>query len=74
MKAVAISLFASFWLLFAQSAEGGTENSMASSKILEFGDRGKRNMLYDVRQRPQAVLLHDRLYIVYNGDATPPSD
>ena len=28
-------------------------------------------MLYDARQRPQSVLLHDRVYIVFNGDATP---
>ena len=27
-------------------------------------------MLYDARQRPQSVLLHGRLYIVYNGDAS----
>ncbi len=42
----------------------------SSSSILEFGSNGKRNMLYDARQRPQAVLLHGRLYIVYNGDAS----
>ena len=28
-------------------------------------------MLYDSRQRPQSVYLKDRLYLVYNGDATP---
>ena len=42
----------------------------SSSAILEFGSNGKRNMLYDARQRPQSVLLHGRLYIVYNGDAS----
>ena len=42
----------------------------SSSAILEFGSHGKRNMLYDARQRPQSVLLHGRLYIVYNGDAS----
>ena len=42
-----------------------------SSRILAFGSEGKRNMLYDARQRPQSVLLHGRLYIVYNGDAIP---
>ena len=41
-----------------------------SSAILEFGSHGKRNMLYDARQRPQSVLLHGRLYIVYSGDAS----
>jgi hypothetical protein len=35
-----------------------------------FGDgTGKFKMLYDVRQRPQALLLHDTVYLVYNGDA-----
>ena len=38
--------------------------------LLEFGNNGKRNMLYDARQRPQSVLLHGRLYVVYNGDAS----
>ena len=28
-------------------------------------------MLYDGRQRPQSVLLKNRLFIVYNGDARP---
>ena len=42
----------------------------SSFAILEFGSNGKRNMLYDARQRPQSVLLHGRLYIVYNGDAS----
>lgn len=41
----------------------------SSSQIQAFGINGKRNMLYDARQRPQSVLLHGRLYIVYNGDA-----
>ena len=39
-------------------------------RILSFGVNGKRNMLYDARQRPQSVLLHGRLYIAYNADAT----
>jgi hypothetical protein len=36
-----------------------------------FAHGGKFKMLYDCRQRPQSVLLHHRLYIVYNGDAEP---
>ena len=68
---VGVGVLLVFGTLFAQSPEGGAGNAVASSDILEFGNRGKRNMLYDARQRPQAVLLHDRLYIVYNGDATP---
>ena len=34
-------------------------------------DGGKFKMLYDARQRPQTVMLHGRLFIVYNGDAKP---
>lgn len=36
-----------------------------------FAHGGKFKMLYDVRQRPQSVLLQSRLFIVYNGDAKP---
>ena len=41
------------------------------TNIIPFGECGKFKMLYDCRQRPQSVLLNDRLYIVYNGDAKP---
>jgi hypothetical protein len=51
--------------LQAQNAEAS-----APGEILSFGVNGKRNMLYDARQRPQSVLLHGRVYIVYNADAT----
>lgn len=43
----------------------------ANQKSRPFADAGKFKMLYDVRQRPQSVFLHDRLYVVYNGDAKP---
>lgn len=36
-----------------------------------FASDGKFKMLYDCRQRPQSVLLHGRLFIVYNGNARP---
>ena len=48
-----------------------TGEASSAHSILEFGSNGKRNMLYDARQRPQSVLLHGRLYIVYNADASP---
>ncbi len=41
---------------------------------LAFARGGKFKMLYDARQRPQSVLLHGRLFIVYNGDAEPTSN
>ncbi|MEM9159109.1 MAG: BNR-4 repeat-containing protein, partial [Verrucomicrobiota bacterium] len=37
-------------------------------EILPFGNAGQEKMLYDVRQRPQAVYLKDTLYLVYNGE------
>lgn len=51
--------------LQAQAAEASVRD-----EILTFGVNGKRNMLYDARQRPQSVLLHGRVHIVYNADAT----
>ncbi len=42
-----------------------------SIEAVPFADDGKIKMFYDSRQRPQSVLLHDHLYIVYNGNATP---
>jgi hypothetical protein len=42
-----------------------------TSTPLAFAHGGKLKMLYDCRQRPQSVLLNDRLYVVYNGDAEP---
>jgi hypothetical protein len=38
---------------------------------LAFAHGGKFKMLYDCRLRPQSVLLNNRLYIVYHGDASP---
>ena len=39
--------------------------------VYPFGNNGKLKMLYDARQRPQSVLLHGRLHIVFNADARP---
>lgn len=43
----------------------------SASAPMPFGETGKFNMLYDVRQRPQAIYLNGVVYIVYNGDAEP---
>lgn len=61
------ALLIAAWGTNAASVDAG--DPFAAFDVLEFGSRGKRNMLYDVRQRPPSVLLHGRLYIVYNGDA-----
>ena len=41
----------------------------AGKRPIAFADGGKFKMLYDCRQRPQSVLVNNRLYLVYNGDA-----
>ena len=51
-----------------------TPEVCSDDEVLPFGKKGKFKMLYDVRQRPQSVLLHGRLFLVYNGDATPTED
>lgn len=39
--------------------------------ILPFGERGGIKMLYDARQRPQAVYLRGRVFIGFKGGASP---
>jgi hypothetical protein len=64
-------MVAIFVVAFMAGAIGIAAGEASSAhSLLEFGSNGKRNMLYDARQRPQSVLLHGRLYIVYNGDAS----
>lgn len=46
-------------------------SSVPAATPLQIADRGKFKMLYDSRQRPQSLLIHDNLFIVYNGDAKP---
>lgn len=36
---------------------------------MAFGHGGQIKMLYDLRQRPQAVYLHEKVYIVFNAGA-----
>jgi hypothetical protein len=38
---------------------------------IRFADAGKFKMLYDARQRPQAIFLAGKVFVVFNGDATP---
>jgi hypothetical protein len=41
----------------------------AGTPPLAFGHGGQIKMLYDRRQRPQAVYLHDKIHIVFNAGA-----
>ena len=64
-------IFFSFLSLgYSENSRAKTTETSTQDKVLTFGINGKRNMLYDARQRPQSVFLHGRLYIVYNADAT----
>ena len=64
-------IFLSFLRLgYSENSRANTVDASGSGEILAFGINGKRNMLYDSRQRPQSVLLYGRVYIVYNGDAS----
>ena len=38
-------------------------------QVISFGEGGQHKMIYDRRQRPQAVLMGDEIHIVYNGGA-----
>ena len=58
-----IFLIVSSWVpcSFAQNPD------KSSYDIIEFGENGYHKMLYDRRQRPQAVVIDDNIHIVYNG-------
>lgn len=53
----------------APSLRGG--GRARDSEILPFGSGGGIKMLYDVRQRPQAVCLRDRVFIGFKAGASP---
>ena len=61
MKAI-FSILLGF-LLYAEA--------FSTPEIIPFGTNGKFKMLYDARQRPQAVFLKGNLFVVYNGDGSP---
>lgn len=70
MKRILIAVFL-LWGIYHSDLQAQAVEASIPVEILPFGVNGKRNMLYDSRQRPQSVLLNGRVYIVYNGDATP---
>jgi hypothetical protein len=51
--------------------QAAAKDLVQAPSLISFGGKGKFKMLYDCRQRPQSVFLKGRLYVVYNGDATP---
>jgi hypothetical protein len=46
-----------------------TPPEKAKYKLLPFGEGGQHKMTYDRRQRPQALLMDNTIYLVYNGGA-----
>ncbi len=59
----------------AQTGSSAEEAGVpAQTAPIEFAEGGKFKMLYDARQRPQAVLLGGRVFIVFNGDARATSN
>ncbi|MAI33700.1 MAG: hypothetical protein CBE00_07805 [Planctomycetaceae bacterium TMED240] len=52
------------------------EQSKLPAKVapIKFAEGGKFKMLYDARQRPQAVLLAGKVFVVFNGDARSTSN
>jgi hypothetical protein len=70
MERLLVRLSLVFCVVVFTTARGEDRSqTVPDATPLAFADGGKFKMLYDGRQRPQSVLLNDRLYIVYNGDA-----
>lgn len=59
------------WVSVLSLAYGEESPAESGAVPVAFAHGGKFKMLYDCRQRPQSILLHDSLFIVYNGDAEP---
>ena len=58
-------------LLLMASPTWANQVPRDSSKAVSFGEGGQIKMLYDARQRPQAVYLNDKLHIVFNAGGLP---
>jgi hypothetical protein len=67
MKILLLSLVACSQLLVAKPSKYG----FAQHDLISFGDNGQLKMLYDRRQRPNSVYIHDRAIIVFNAGGDP---
>ncbi len=65
-------LWLAAYLPAANYPKNNQGKNLSPKKVLveSFGSGGQIKMLYDRRQRPQCVLLDDKLFIVYNGCGT----
>ncbi|MDF1819921.1 MAG: hypothetical protein P1U54_14905 [Immundisolibacteraceae bacterium] len=59
--------FVCVWLVFAAVFESARADSVGRSEPMVFGKGGQKKMLYDRRQRPQAVYLDGKVHLVFNG-------
>ena len=59
-----------FLLMFLVSASAMSQMpSKNSYELIPFGEGGSHKMTYDRRTRPQALLMGDKIHLVYNGGA-----
>jgi len=54
-------------VMVAGLAAYGERSQSASAGAVSFAGGGQLNMLYDIRQRPQAVYMNGKVHIVYAG-------
>jgi hypothetical protein len=70
MKSIGCALIGVFLSCYLPlSAESGKALKEPAMTVVPFGNGGQLKMIYDRRQRPQAVYMNDRVYMVYNGGA-----
>ena len=59
--------FVCVWLTFTGMFGSVQADSDSRSEAMPFGNGGQKKMLYDRRQRPQAVYLDGKVHLVFNG-------
>ncbi len=58
-------------LLCPLSVSAQLIENAADSFLIRFAGDGKFKMLYDARQRPQAIHIEGKVFLVFNGNASP---
>ena len=66
--------FVCVWLTFAGMFGSAQADSNNRSEAMPFGKGGQKKMLYDRRQRPQAVYLDGKVHLVFNGGGKDGND
>ena len=59
--------FVCVWFIFAGVFSSAQAEFTDRSEPMAFGKGGQKKMLYDRRQRPQAVYLDGKVHLVFNG-------